>query len=148
MDREKKNRYIQELQRVDAIDPLNALAATICAEFTTAEPEETGSDVVDKACEYILENLSRPDLSVPDVGNAAGVSVQHLLRLFRRRYNMTVVEYINSARIEKAKQLIVTTDMTVSKVVEAVGYSNNVTFSRNFRRYVGMPPSDFRDLNK
>lgn len=148
MDAELKNRYIQQLQRADSIESLNALTAEICAQFTACEPIDTGSDTVERAIAYIQANLSRPDLSVPDVGEAVGLSVQHLLRLFRRRYNMTVVEYINSARIEKAKQLLSTQDMTVAKVVEAVGYSNNVTFSRNFKRYVGMSPSDYRDISK
>lgn len=148
LPREQREFYIQQLQGADSIDVLNNLTAEICAEFRANGSEETGTDVVDKACEYILGNLSRPDLSVPDVGEAVGVSVQHLLRLFRRRYNMTVVEYINSTRIERAKQLILTEGMTVNRVVEAVGYGNNVTFSRNFKRYVGMSPSDYRDINK
>lgn len=148
LNRALKDQYVHALQRADSIDVLNGLTEEICSEFSLLVPEETGSDAVDRACEYIHENLSRPDLSVPDVGEAVGVSVQHLLRLFRRRYNMTVVEYINSARIERAKQLIVSEDMTVNRIAEAVGYSNNVTFSRNFRRYVGMPPSDYRDINK
>lgn len=148
LDKWTTSTYIRSLQRADAISTLNTLTASICAELSAQTQEASGTDIVDRACEYIKENLPNPDLSVPDVGSAVGLSVQHLLRLFRRRYNMTVVEYINSARIEKAKQLIVGEGMTISKVIEAIGYSNNVTFTRNFRRYVGMSPSDYREINK
>lgn len=77
-----------------------------------------------------------------------GISVQHLSRLFRKKLNITVVEQINTARIDLAKKLILQDGMTVNKVAESVGYSNNVTFTRNFRRYVGMSPSEYREVSK
>jgi YesN/AraC family two-component response regulator len=59
----------------------------------------------------------------------------------------TIVEYINSHRIEIAKKLLLEQNYTVSKIAEAAGYNNTVTFTRNFKHYVGLSPSEYRSMN-
>ncbi len=100
--------------------------------------------VVSKACEFIESQISNISLGVPDVAEASNVSVQYLSRLFRQDVNMTVVEYINKHRIDKAKELLANTDKTVTEIAESTGYCNNVTFSRNFKKYVDCTPSEYR----
>lgn len=140
--------YIRSLQQAENINTLNRLAAEICTALQELAASNESHDIVSKACTFIEQHLSAPNLSVPDVSEAMGISVQHLSRLFRKKMNITVVEQINTARIDLAKKLILQDGMTVNKVAEAVGYSNNVTFTRNFRRYVGMAPSEYREISK
>ena len=104
--------------------------------------------IISKACLYISQNLSNSNLSVPEISQAVSVSVQHLSRLFRQKLNTTILEYINACRIELAKKTLVETNLTVSQVAEISGYNNTVTLSRNFKRYVGIPPSEYREMNK
>ena len=140
--------FVAALQRADSIPELNRLTAELSAALGEHGAETQEPDLVTQACRFIRDNLADANLSVPDVSEAVGVSAQHLSRLFRRRFDRTVVEYINAARIEKARELILEKGMTVNRVSEAVGYSNNVTFSRNFHRYVGLSPSEYRQLNQ
>ena len=105
-------------------------------------------DVVSRACDYIASHLSDYNLSVPEVAEALEISVTHLSRLFRKKMNITIGEYINTTRIDRAKELLSGTSDTVAKISEQVGYSNTMTFTRNFRRYVNLTPSEFRTLNK
>lgn len=147
MPHERENEYIRALQQAESINVLNSLATEICSVLRDKASGES-QDIVSLACEFIEKHLSDPNLSVPDVSEAMGVSVQHLSRLFRKKLNITAVEQINTARIDLAKKLILQEGYTVNKVAEAVGYSNNVTFSRNFRRYVGMSPSEYREVSK
>ncbi len=144
---ERETEYIRALQQAESINVLNSLAAEICSALRDKASVEN-QDIVSLACEFIEKHLSDPNLSVPDVSEAMGVSVQHLSRLFRKKLNITAVEQINTARIDLAKKLILQEGYTVNKVAESVGYSNNVTFSRNFRRYVGMSPSEYREVSK
>lgn len=146
--KEQEAVYIRLLQQAESINTLNELAVEICAALQGTAESSGNNDIVSKACRFIENKLSDPNLSVPDVSEAMGISVQHLSRLFRKKLNITVVEQINTARIDLAKKLILQDGMTVNKVAESVGYSNNVTFTRNFRRYVGMSPSEYREVSK
>ncbi len=141
-------RYVSALQAVDSAPRLNDLTLEIVQALSRQPKSTAETDIVEKVCDLIRQNLADVNLSVTGVSEAVGVSMQHLSRSFRRKYNITVVEYINSQRIEKAKELIVKEGMTVNKVSEAVGYSNNVTFTRNFHRHVGMSPSEYREISK
>ena len=82
------------------------------------------------------------------IAEYAGVSVQHLSRLFKAEKNMTMVEYINQFRVSRAKELLVSSDLTITEIAEQTGYFNNGTFIRNFKKYVGCTPSEYRTSAK
>ena len=147
LEEEDRNEYIRALQSARSVDELIEWTEKLSPVLSGSTLKDSGSDTLKRACEYISANLGNANLSVPDVSEAAGVSVQHLARLFRSNLDTTVVERINSERIETAKKMILETSMSINKIAEAVGYNNNVTFSRNFHRYVGMAPSEYRTLN-
>lgn len=138
----------EKLRTADSISGLNAAVEDVFGYMGRNTQAAASESTVQKAFDYINENLSDPSLSVPAVCEAVGVTVQHLLRLFRQRLDMTLVEYINTCRIERSKPLLLEKNSTVASVAEAVGYNNTVTFTRNFRRYVGMAPSEYRELNR
>jgi YesN/AraC family two-component response regulator len=57
---------------------------------------------------------------------------------------MAVAEYVNYCRIEKAKELLTSTDDTTIVIAEKIGYKNSDTFTRNFKKMEGITPSDYR----
>lgn len=140
--------YVERLRKAKSVTQVQTAVDELCEQLAAVSAQDDSSDLVSQACAFIAENISNPDLSVPDVSGAMGVSVQHLARLFRRKLGSTVVEQINSTRIERAKQLLLEGSMAVNAIAREVGYNNNVTFSRNFHRCVGMSPSEFRIVNK
>lgn len=82
------------------------------------------------------------------IAENVGISASYLSTLFKSSLQISIVDYINSFRIEKAKSLLKETSLPIVKIIEQVGYSNNVTFSRNFKRHVGCIPSEYRDSSK
>lgn len=145
---EEAARYVERLRRARSVKQVQTAADELCRRLEDTARQDGGPDLVSQACAFITKSISNPDLSVPDVSGAMGVSVQHLARLFRQKLGTTVVEQINCTRIERAKRLLLESGMTVNAIAREVGYNNNVTFSRNFHRYVGMSPSEFRTVNK
>jgi AraC-like DNA-binding protein len=136
-----------QLHSVKSIAELNAITPKIFGNLSHSS-DETGIDpLVKKACAYIDENISDSTLSVPQISSAVNVSVQHLSRLFKKDMDNTIVEYINYHRIEIAKKLLIEQNYTVSKIAESAGYNNTVTFTRNFKHYVGLSPSEYRNMN-
>lgn len=145
---EEAKEYARSLRKADSILVLNALSREVFT-FLAQHPRHSENDsIVDKACAYINDNLSNPNLSVPEISQAVNVSVQHLSRLFRQKLSTTILEHINTCRIELAKKTLVTSNCTMSQIAEIAGYNNTVTLSRNFKRYVGLTPSEYRELNK
>ena len=74
----------------------------------------------------------------------ARLSKFHFLRLFRATYGVTPAEYVSRRRIERAQDLLRSTNLTVTEVCHAVGFSSLGSFSSRFRAVVGESPSSFQ----
>jgi AraC-like DNA-binding protein len=74
----------------------------------------------------------------------AGLSKFHFQRLFRATYGVTPAAYVSQRRIERAQDLLRATNLTVTEVCHAVGFSSLGSFSSRFRDLVGESPSAFQ----
>jgi AraC-like DNA-binding protein len=86
---------------------------------------------------------ARPlDLDV--VAAAAGYSRFHFVRLFRRTYGETPGQYLSRRRIERAKDLLSSANLTVTEICMMVGFTSLGTFCTRFKQQVGLTPSEYR----
>ena len=83
-------------------------------------------------------------VTLREVAAAAGLSRHHCLRSFRERFGVTPGRYRRRLRLEEAKRLLRDTEMPVTEVCLAAGFTSLGTFSRVFRALTGLPPSRFR----
>ncbi len=74
-----------------------------------------------------------------------GLSAAQLTSLFRQHVGMPPLRYQNSLRMALARELLDSTDLTVSAVARASGYGDPLYFSRHFSRAHGMSPSQYRE---
>lgn len=72
-----------------------------------------------------------------------GYSYAHLCRVFKRRFGIPPLRYANYVRLERAKQLLEESGMTVRAVARQCGFDDPGYFARAFRKYMGVPPSAF-----
>jgi len=86
-------------------------------------------------------------LTVADLARTAMMSSSHFSRRFRAAYDETPHAYLMTRRIERAKALLVATDLSVTDVSLAVGCSSLGSFSSSFASLVGCSPSDYRELH-
>lgn len=84
------------------------------------------------------------DLNLDRLAATAQLSKFHFLRSFAAVYGMTPLAYLGERRVERAQDLLRTTNLTVTEVCHAVGYSSLGSFSARFREVVGETPSDFQ----
>jgi AraC-like DNA-binding protein len=98
---------------------------------------------VARAREFIDRHLARP-LPVRRLGRIAGLSTFHFIRAFRAATGQTPHQYLRARRIERAKQLLVTTPLPVTEICEAVGFRSLGSFSAVFRRLTGESPTAYR----
>jgi AraC-like DNA-binding protein len=97
------------------------------------------------AVAHIESNLARP-LSVPDIARAAGVSHNHLTRLFRAEFGDTVVGYLRHRRLEVAKHLLRNSTIPIAAVAAQVGIPDLQAFNKACRRELGAPPRAVRSV--
>lgn len=74
----------------------------------------------------------------------AGLSKYHFLRLFRNTYGRTPGAYLSERRVERAQDLLRSTNLTVTEVCFAVGFSSLGSFSRRFSEVTGETPSELQ----
>ncbi|MCH8511234.1 MAG: DNA-binding transcriptional regulator [Kiritimatiellae bacterium] len=102
-----------------------------------------GDPQLGKALRYIRENLAL-EIGVPDLVQAAGISRRVLERRCRERLGHTPLEEIRRARIRRAKELLLQTDLPMSIVAERAGFQSAERMATLFRRETGTTPSRFR----
>ena len=86
------------------------------------------------------------NISLEDLAGVAGVSRFHFHRQFKKSLGVTPHDYILRARIERAKGLLIESDLTVGEVSGAVGFVDQSHFSHTFRRLTAMTPRSFRNF--
>lgn len=96
-----------------------------------------------QAQEYIEQHLIE-EISVSALAEHLGCSVSHVMRSFKKQLDMTVVEYITKKRIEKAKQLLLNTDLPIMTIADYTGYPDYSYFTRVFKKETGVTPRDYR----
>ena len=83
-------------------------------------------------------------LDVPGLARAAAVSPAYFSRSFKRTFGETPHQYLMSRRMERAKALLRVGELTVTEVCLTVGFTSLGSFSTQFRRFVGVSPSQYR----
>lgn len=91
---------------------------------------------------YITEHY-REQIRHTDIERISGFSRNYLIRQYKSVYGMTPFEYLTSIRVERAKELAIQHDLTVSEIAERTGYSDVHTFGRMFKRKTGMSLSQY-----
>ena len=100
---------------------------------------------VEKAKKFIEENYRR-QITVKDVANSGCISESYLKSVFRKSCGYSYSEYITKVRIDKAKELLASTDTSVTEIAYDVGYQSPNAFSVIFKKSTGLTPSQFKKL--
>ncbi len=100
-------------------------------------------DVAGKAETYMRANLDRT-LPRAEIARAVHLSESHLARVFRAATGRSVNDRLTELRLERAKDLLMSSRWSVTRIATEVGFSSFSHFSRLFHRRVGMAPSDYR----
>ena len=110
-------------------------------EICTADAAPTGIFAVKK---YIDESFALPGFSVEQLCYDAGISHAHMLRLFRKEYGCSVIQYVLSKRIALACELLTKTDLSVKSVAFSCGFSDELHFMKTFKKHVGISALQYR----
>ena len=97
-----------------------------------------------EACQLIEEKCCIPHFGVKDVVDGLKIDRSYLYRLFMDEIGVSVVEYITRRRIAKAEIMLANSDFSVKDVAYSVGFTDQMYFSRVFKKRNGRTPTEFR----
>ena len=99
---------------------------------------------VRKSISYIEENYAL-NITLQDVADHVSISKNYLSMLFKQETGINFVSYLNRYRIEKAKQLLTTTNMKIYEIADSVGFYSPYYFSKVFKEITKMQCKEYRD---
>ena len=105
----------------------------------------SGSKPIRDAKEYIRNNLAG-NLTIQEVSEYVGYSSAHFSVRFKQECGITFSDYVMESRIEKSKELLKNTRETIESIAAAVGYSDVKSFTKNFKKYTEVKPSQYRKI--
>lgn len=112
----------------------------------SAPPRRAPGDVLvhlRRARDHADRHYAEP-LDLGALAAVAGLSKYHFQRLFTLTYGVSPAAHVSRRRVERAQDLLRATNLTVTEVCHAVGFSSLGSFSRRFRELVGESPSGFQ----
>ena len=98
---------------------------------------------IEVAVEYIQNHYMEP-LSTPQLAELCYLGTSQFIKRFRENFGVTPKQYVINYRVDKAKYLLLDTDLPVSMVAASVGFEDSSYFTRIFKKIAGTTPHDFR----
>ena len=139
--------YIRELQSCTDIENLKKWfldkTREICTKLENSKEKEASS-IIDRAKEYINENFRR-DISLDDVSREVDISPYYFSKLFKQETGKNFIEYLTEIRLKNARELLQDSRLSIKEICAQSGYSDPNYFSRIFKKYEGVTPSEFRE---
>lgn len=113
--------------------------------FTSKETDSLGKrlDRFTTVLIYMEENYNE-DITLDTLAAMLDVTPSHFCRIFKKTFGKSAIDYVNGVRMNKAKELLQITEDSVTEIAGQCGYDDMNYFSRVFKKFNGISPSEFR----
>lgn len=123
---------------------VRSLLIQLSGQFSNNDARE--NNYCELAEKYLDENYMR-DMNITDVADHLDISYSYLSKIFRTIKGITLTDHLNKVRIEKSKEYLEKTFLTLNEIAEKVGYNNVQSYQRFFKKYMNITPGDYRRLH-
>ncbi len=105
-------------------------------------------NIISKINSIIETKYTESSLSIDGIAEALGMSAAHMCRLYKQHTFHTILEEIVSKRMDRARELLLSTELSIVDISEKAGFSNSNYFYKAFKTENGVTPNDFRKSNR
>ena len=137
----EKNQHIPVLAQIT--NTLN-LYRDICSAINERKKSENCQDLMPAIVGYIDANYGDGELSLAKVAGVFNISEPYLSSMFKQSMGINFSSYVGSVRIDKAKEMLKQTNMSVGDIALATGYYSANSFCRAFKRVTGLSTTEYR----
>ena len=146
------NRLYKEFLEMDDISPLVIEGLMFEMLGETSRSAKSSATLqpprwLEQARQMLHERFAEP-ITLTEVAAIVGVHPVHLSQVFHKHYNCTVGLYLRQRRIEFACQRLADSSTPLSEIALAAGFSDQSHLTRMFKRHIGIPPSQYRELRR
>jgi two-component system response regulator YesN len=106
--------------------------------------ESQSNNIIDKAKSYINANFQK-EISLDDVSREVDISPYYFSKIFKEETGENFIEYVTAIRIEKAKELLEQSNLSMKEICAQIGYADPNYFSRTFKKNVGLTPTEYKE---
>lgn len=92
---------------------------------------------------YIEKNLHR-EITLTELADKVGYNKTYFVKRFKILFGISPMQFVNNMRLERAKQMLSSTDKSITEIAESIGFQCIHYFSRNFKHNIGVMPSEYR----
>ena len=119
------------------------LESVFCQNILAKRKTQVNDKNLQKCVDYMNENLSR-QIVLEQLCSFSGYSKTTFIEKFKRQYTMTPIQYLNKARIDAAKVLLLDFELSIGAIAEKCGFNCPYYFSNTFRKHCGESPLQYR----
>ncbi len=97
---------------------------------------------------FEIHSEPQQDWNLPGIAGRYHLSIGYMQRLYKERYDISIIEDVLNVRMERAKWLLTHTELRITEIAEQVGFGSNAHFMRQFRSKAGMTALQYRRKNR
>lgn len=139
--------YMQQMENAERLNELSALQNTMLDDYMErvrqAKADNGISKTIQNCCDYISVHIS-DRLSTKDLADLTGYTEYYFSRKFKQEMGCGIREYITKEKIERAKILLSSTNMSILEISIELSFSSRSYFSDTFQKICGMSPAEYR----
>lgn len=139
---------LQQIEACNSLEALNVVAISFakeyCEQVAKVKRRITQFDDINTVMQYIEENVHNR-IKVSEIAKVVFLSPEYLSVKFHRAVGETIPSYINRVKIEKAKELLVQSDMPIGEISEYLAFSSQSYFQNIFKKYCAVTPKEYRE---
>lgn len=143
----KGDAYINDVLQCTSVTDAVHIGHSMYADFIETvhnrKNKQLYSPPVQSCCDYIDTHLES-QIDLETLARRVGYSEYYLSRKFKTETGKSLNEYIRTARIDRAKILLATTEMSIQSISDRLCFGNRSFFADTFRKTVGIPPAEYR----
>jgi len=139
------------LSSCQSIDDLDQLLRRLCTSIIDAPAPDAATlaaveppSVISQVADYMRVHFADPELSISAIAEAFEMPTARLSLAFKDEMHMSPLEYLTLLRVERSKELLAATEMSIKEIAAEVGYYDASSFIRRFKQMTGATPLQYR----
>jgi len=105
------------------------------------------NEILSNVINYITNNLSK-NININDLAELVYLHPNYFIKYFKKHMGSSPKNYMNKLRLEKAKELLLISELSIIDISKEIGYSDSCYFSKYFKKKTGFTPSEFRNIKR
>ncbi len=135
--------YTRQIEQAETLDQLIKLYLDLRYQLYENPQGQKMNKTVSSIINYISKNYER-NMPLEEIADAVGLSPNYICSLFKKEMGVNLFHYIMEFRINRAKELLMSTNMKSYEIADKTGFSDESYFSRSFKRITGQSPVEFK----